>query len=72
MSEENGIPKDFKHLGKFYLKVSVVASRSYATQRQNPFKSMNFSFYMKEETWKSQFQETLTSGTYRYPIQNSY
>ena len=53
MSEENGIPKDFKHLGKFYLKVSVVASRSYATQRQDPFKVVKFSIVLEKETWKS-------------------
>ena len=70
VSNENQFAKVELHLGKSYLKVGVVASRSYAAQRQNPSKSVKISCYMEKETWKSRFQETRTSGTYRYQIPN--
>ena len=69
-SVENGISKSSKWLRKFWFKSSVVASRSYATQRQNPAKRTNFPLQTGKETWKSEFQETRTSGTDRYQIQN--
>ena len=67
-SVENGVPKGFKHLGNF-TQVSVVASCSYVTQRQNPPKVVSFSFDVGKETWKNSFQKTKTSGTYRCQIQ---
>ena len=72
MSVENGVPKSFKHLGKVCLKVGVVASGSYVTQRQNPFKVVKFPLEMEKETWKSKSQETRTSGTHHYQVQNVY
>ena len=70
MSITESVPKVLEHLEKIALKVGVVASCSYVTQRQNPYKILKFSFILESETWKSEFQETRTFGTDRYQIQN--
>ena len=70
MSVTESVPKVLEHLEKSALKVGVVASRSYVTQRQNRQEIVNFSIDMGKETWKNEFQETRTSGTDRYQIQN--
>ena len=70
MSVTESVPKVLEHLEKIELKIGVVASRSYVTQRQSRQKTVSFSSDLRKETWKSSFQETRTSGTRRYQIQN--
>ena len=72
MSATESVPKVLEHLEKIELKVGVVASRSYVTQRQNRQKIVSFSSDLRKETWKSSFQETRTFGIHRYQIQNVY
>ena len=69
LSVTESVPKVLEHLEKIELKVGVVASRSYVTQRQNRQKIVSFSPDLRKETWKSSFQETRTSGTHRHQIQ---
>ena len=57
-------------LKEILFKSGVVASRSYVTQRQNPYKIVKFSFILEKETWKSEFREARPSGTYRGQTQN--
>ena len=47
-----------------------VVVRSYKSRSQNQLEIVKFSLENGKETWKSGFQETKTSGTHRYHIQN--